>query len=682
VGFGGFVVLVVGLVIAVAAGGSHPASPIPGGSTQAARLQAAPANLVVRGGQREPFEVRVERLKGNEALQVTLENLPPNVNCTPASLPPGQVAATLYLQADEIAVDGEREAALVLWAAGQMIDSRSVPLVVQHIPHPRLLPLAPLVLQSGEARELDCFVDRDDHDGALTLRVANLPDGLAFEASGCQPGKTSFRVKVEAQPAADEGDYPLSLQMYAGAQLLDEQKLALTVRKKSLGPTPRLFPIVPLTVNAGGVAAIRATLDRQGYNGPAEVRLDGVPDGLLDWTPGRMGNGQTVALVAVKAPRGAREGKYTFKATAVYGDRATEPQEVVLTVLSPDAVIPPVGGGKSRVVTFRTVDQVELTGTFYPSPAAMKQPCVLLLPDPRSKRSEEGLVRLAEALQKQGYAVLAFDFRGCGDSTAIKDAPAFWGQTANQKLKTYKRLAGFTDQPRTLSLDDLEPAQYPWLVNDVAAARLFLDRLNDEGEVNSASLIVVGAGEGATLGALWLATEHFRFAVQGRRVDFNAPEARHVAGAVWIGLSESLGGQKADVDGWLNASARIRAAGLTMFVCGAKDADAAGRNKAWLRLTLNPVFPNSLTLVPDADQAGQKLLARELETEKAVVRRVGELAAARAFALEMWDKRAGNAAYYLDRTRSAKPLQSQRAGTLIKPVPVEWFHTPDNGPKG
>ena len=48
------------------------------------------------------------------------------------------------------------------------------------------------------------------------------------------------------------------------------------------------------------------------------------------------------------------------------------------------------------------------------------------------------------------------------------------------------------------------------LVNDVAAAKSFLDSRNDSGELNSSDIYVVGAGEGATIGALWMASEFSR----------------------------------------------------------------------------------------------------------------------------------------------------------------------------
>ena len=44
-------------------------------------------------------------------------------------------------------------------------------------------------------------------------------------------------------------------------------------------------------------------------------------------------------------------------------------------------------------------------------------------------------------------------------------------------------------------------------VNDIAAARRYLEVRNDAGDCNLSNLILVGAKEGAALGSLWIAEE-------------------------------------------------------------------------------------------------------------------------------------------------------------------------------
>src|SRR5947209_5614593 len=94
--------------------------------------------------------------------------------------------------------------------------------------------------------------------------------------------------------------------------------------------------------------------------------------------------------------------------------------------------------GNAVPVDITTVDRVELKGAFYPSAQGKAAPTVLLLHEfGKDSKSTEWL-KLAEALQQKGYAVLRFDFRGHGDSTGIQPGvagmvPGFWDKKENQQ---------------------------------------------------------------------------------------------------------------------------------------------------------------------------------------------------------------------------------------------------------
>src|SRR5260370_21261334 len=84
----------------------------------------------------------------------------------------------------------------------------------------------------------------------------------------------------------------------------------------------------------------------------------------------------------------------------------------------------------------------------------------------------------------------------------------FWTQPNNQRgLKVRVDPAKL---PESIDKGSFLPAYYPALVNDVVAARAWLDKKNDGGELNMSNLVVIGAGEGATIGTLWLYSELHR----------------------------------------------------------------------------------------------------------------------------------------------------------------------------
>src|SRR5262249_36412502 len=137
------------------------------------------------------------------------------------------------------------------------------------------------------------------------------------------------------------------------------------------------------------------------------------------------------------------------------------------------------------------------------------------------------------------YAVLSFDFRGFGNSKSVDKS--FWNYKQNAWAKR------MTAKP-TESIDhkNFNPAYFPYLVNDIAAARAFLDERNDAGECNTNSVIVIGAGDGAALGALWMHSEMSR----RRQKDPNSlalrpplaePEGRDLAAAVWLTIHPKIG---------------------------------------------------------------------------------------------------------------------------------------------
>src|SRR5262249_52403785 len=145
----------------------------------------------------------------------------------------------------------------------------------------------------------------------------------------------------------------------------------------------------------------------------------------------------------------------------------------------------PAQPAEPEPVTFRTVDQVQLSGTFYPGEKNGKATVLLvhaLGEDSRDKAWES----LAGLLHKRGHAVLSFDLRGHGKSTAVLPGKphanpllsetGFWDFPENQRgIRGFQPL-----QPRgkTIRFADFTKSYHPALVNDLAAAKAFLDERN------------------------------------------------------------------------------------------------------------------------------------------------------------------------------------------------------------
>ena len=134
--------------------------------------------------------------------------------------------------------------------------------------------------------------------------------------------------------------------------------------------------------------------------------------------------------------------------------------------------------GKSDQVTFETADSVKIVGSYYPSNKGIKAPCVLLLHDFDKQKGghsqTQEWIDLASDLQTAGYAVLSFDFRGFGQSTTV--GPGFW-MPPNGHNSVLMRAGA--KPPMNINAKNFPAAYFRHLVNDVAAAKAYLDNEND-----------------------------------------------------------------------------------------------------------------------------------------------------------------------------------------------------------
>ncbi len=189
-------------------------------------------------------------------------------------------------------------------------------------------------------------------------------------------------------------------------------------------------------------------------------------------------------------------------------------------------------------IRFITADYAEIQGLYYPSDLGIKGPAVILLHPVGGSIEAAGWSDLAKKFQEKHFAVITFDFRGHGNSTSV--TPQFWtSERTNTSIKGYN-----PRRPKpSISYNDFRtPSNIVGMLNDIAGARRFLDTKNDGSECNSAKTFVVGAGTGATLGAVWISSEWNRRAMKSGFpiVNNNQVEGRDIAGAVWLSMASSV----------------------------------------------------------------------------------------------------------------------------------------------
>jgi dienelactone hydrolase len=302
---------------------------------------------------------------------------------------------------------------------------------------------------------------------------------------------------------------------------------------------------------------------------------------------------------------------------------------VIVATLAGTQTILAQGGAEK--VRFDTYDRVTIRGTFYASSKGSKAPCVILLHPIGGSSAQEGWEGLAKKLQEKGFAVLAFDFRGHGDSKEV-DPAVFWKYPLNAKLK------GFTAaKPRSeISYKEFTtPYHYLALVNDIAAARRYLDTRNDSQECNAANIIVIGAESGATLGALWMATEwQRRLGAQTPPFSAKGPVGgQEINCAVWLTINPTVAGNyKAPVESWLRMQ-QVREKIPMYFLYGADD----NKTERYIQHLYNDVLRaktdkklSKLTGIKGVEGtklSGRDLLTKGLATQDLIVKYVEKVIA-------------------------------------------------------
>lgn len=279
---------------------------------------------------------------------------------------------------------------------------------------------------------------------------------------------------------------------------------------------------------------------------------------------------------------------------------------------------------KGERVRISTVDGVDLHAKFYPCrDGKIKNPPTVLMLHPLGESSaKKPWVALAEKLSEKS-AVLTFDFRGHGQSTEI-DPDKFWTVPFNRnhvKGANNAALAG----KNALEFKELLPQYYTAFINDIAACKAYLDRKNDTGACNTSSFILVGAEDGATLGAIWLNSEYHRHRLVQHPVTLlmapdNRPEGQDVIACVWLSIKSTLGSRLVSVPATLSIPLRERAVPM-VFLYGKEDAKAKAVADAAVSFKtgkLKGKFPFTDKVPVETKLSGMALLQPSLNVDGAI----------------------------------------------------------------
>jgi hypothetical protein len=272
-----------------------------------------------------------------------------------------------------------------------------------------------------------------------------------------------------------------------------------------------------------------------------------------------------------------------------------------------------------------TSDGVTLRGNFLAGDK--KSPCVLFLHDLGELQHEKHWRKFAETLHKEGFAVLQFHFRGHGRSTEV-DSDLFWSPMHSSNRTLVKG-----ERKEEIEFAKFNSGYHQYLINDIAAAKSYLDRKNDAGECNSSNLIVLANGKSGALAAAWINAEMNRYQrlpppFLGAPAQLaEQPEGANLLGAVFINLSSQIGKRKIALSSALVGASR-RYKTPMLFFCGADD-DSARAIAKDIERVIDPgdkLAFTGVTEIPDADaNDAEKRLATDSELQKTLLRYFKEI---------------------------------------------------------
>ena len=300
---------------------------------------------------------------------------------------------------------------------------------------------------------------------------------------------------------------------------------------------------------------------------------------------------------------------------------------------------------ETKDVSFESADGMELQGTLYKSSKGGTSPVVMFLHSFGKDPNLGDWKGLATTLAENGFNVLRFDFRGHGKSTVIGNPKLFWADQINAKYMP--SLANKNPIVKKLEIKDVtaKPGYFPMIVNDIMAARVALDKMNDAGDVNTSSVYIVGSTDAATAGMLFMAAEWSRpQVVQPARnwpevgpyaLPSNTdPAGKDIAGAIWLSAERHESIPQNLLQKWvlLDSTLELRDKNPMLFLYGDKDKLRTGA--AASKFFLNEVLVakgdkakkvdalkfTELQPVKDTGNVGVNLLGNKLGTEETILK--------------------------------------------------------------
>ena len=122
---------------------------------------------------------------------------------------------------------------------------------------------------------MELKVERNGNEGPIQIQVEAVPEGISVKADGIAEGESAGKIELAAaQSMGDEeiaANLPVTVKI---GEVEAKQLLSLSVPKLNL---PKFLPASEVLLQPGTSRTVDVSLQRDGYKGPIELRVDAAP---------------------------------------------------------------------------------------------------------------------------------------------------------------------------------------------------------------------------------------------------------------------------------------------------------------------------------------------------------------------------------------------------------------------
>ncbi len=133
----------------------------------------------------------------------------------------------------------------------------------------------PITLDPGASAAVDLKIERNGNKGPIKIAARVAPEGITVSPLEIPADKSEGKLKVAAALKLGDETLAANLPLLAKVgQVEAEQTLGLTVKKVNI---PSFQPVHDMLLQPGASAGIDLKIERNGFQGPLELRLEGLP---------------------------------------------------------------------------------------------------------------------------------------------------------------------------------------------------------------------------------------------------------------------------------------------------------------------------------------------------------------------------------------------------------------------